>query len=100
MEMTTMLQFWHASAQLVRRLVQERASVRADCDTGLIERHRTELLAPSAPAGEEGLTLAAVSELDGGLRGETRRTGDFFFQAEDGIRDYKVTGVQTCALPI
>src|SRR5256885_3608798 len=25
---------------------------------------------------------------------------DFFFQAEDGIRDYKVTGVQTCALPI
>src|SRR6266850_2214246 len=24
----------------------------------------------------------------------------FVFQAEDGIRDYKVTGVQTCALPI
>src|SRR5688500_13980230 len=24
----------------------------------------------------------------------------FFIQAEDGIRDYKVTGVQTCALPI
>src|SRR5256885_13288166 len=24
----------------------------------------------------------------------------FIFQAEDGIRDYKVTGVQTCALPI
>ena len=24
----------------------------------------------------------------------------FFFQAEDGIRDEKVTGVQTCALPI
>src|SRR5256885_10306803 len=32
------------------------------------------------------------------------RTGErrcvFFLQAEDGIRDYKVTGVQTCALPI
>ena len=30
-------------------------------------------------------------------------TGDyffFFFQAEDGIRDWSVTGVQTCALPI
>src|SRR5256885_2806271 len=27
-------------------------------------------------------------------------TSVFFFQAEDGIRDYKVTGVQTCALPI
>src|SRR5437016_13178601 len=24
----------------------------------------------------------------------------FFFQAEDGIRDWSVTGVQTCALPI
>src|SRR3712207_6852807 len=24
----------------------------------------------------------------------------FFFQAEDGIRDISVTGVQTCALPI
>src|SRR2546430_4095715 len=31
------------------------------------------------------------------------RHGDFvffFFQAEDGIRDLTVTGVQTCALPI
>src|SRR3712207_7893591 len=29
------------------------------------------------------------------------RTVDvFFFQAEDGIRDIGVTGVQTCALPI
>src|SRR5256886_14173887 len=29
-----------------------------------------------------------------------RRSGVFFFQAEDGIRDLTVTGVQTCALPI
>src|SRR2546427_7325189 len=28
------------------------------------------------------------------------RRDDFFFQAEDGIRDLTVTGVQTCALPI
>src|SRR5205807_5295427 len=42
-----------------------------------------------------------------GGRGEERWVGGwdgapriFFFQAEDGIRDYKVTGVQTCALPI
>src|SRR5690606_40209695 len=28
------------------------------------------------------------------------RSGFFFFQAEDGIRDFHVTGVQTCALPI
>src|SRR5689334_5895822 len=29
-----------------------------------------------------------------------RRYTRFFFQAEDGIRDGTVTGVQTCALPI
>src|SRR3989449_7999485 len=40
-------------------------------------------------------------------RGHTRCSRDwssdvccFFFQAEDGIRDVAVTGVQTCALPI
>src|SRR2546430_11401707 len=33
--------------------------------------------------------------------GDRRRTPFvFFFQAEDGIRDLTVTGVQTCALPI
>src|SRR6516162_11393541 len=33
---------------------------------------------------------------------ESKRPSEvnFFFQAEDGIRDYKVTGVQTCALQI
>src|SRR5260221_5352960 len=36
------------------------------------------------------------------MRGSGRRStsGGFFFQAEDGIRDWSVTGVQTCALPI
>src|SRR5206468_8226475 len=29
-----------------------------------------------------------------------RESSFFFFQAEDGIRDLIVTGVQTCALPI
>src|SRR2546430_17299 len=29
-----------------------------------------------------------------------RKNSCFFFQAEDGIRDLTVTGVQTCALPI
>src|SRR5256885_8861774 len=42
---------------------------------------------------------------DGAFGGGAERACDelcdcFFFQAEDGIRDYKVTGVQTCALPI
>src|SRR5256885_1877521 len=34
------------------------------------------------------------------MRSVTIGMAFFFFQAEDGIRDYKVTGVQTCALPI
>src|SRR6266436_7626507 len=44
---------------------------------------------------------ARPAELIGvcGVVGLTRR-GVFFFQAEDGIRDVAVTGVQTCALPI
>src|SRR5256886_6809224 len=44
---------------------------------------------------------------EGGGIGERRIAGGdvgvrsfFFFQAEDGIRDLTVTGVQTCALPI
>src|SRR5205823_7130377 len=34
------------------------------------------------------------------LHAELQITPFFFFQAEDGIRDKLVTGVQTCALPI
>src|SRR5256886_7328078 len=33
-------------------------------------------------------------------RGREAMSVCFFFQAEDGIRDLTVTGVQTCALPI
>ncbi len=70
------------------RLVQDRDFVRADFDTGLIERHRSELLAPSAPAGEDALTLAALSQLDSGLRREARRSGDRFspWRLGDGWR--------------
>src|SRR2546428_9625201 len=35
-----------------------------------------------------------------GLRSRLEGGEFFFFQAEDGIRDLIVTGVQTCALPI
>ena len=34
------------------------------------------------------------------VRGKGMEGSCFFFQAEDGIRDDLVTGVQTCALPI
>ena len=36
----------------------------------------------------------------GGGWGRSESGVFFFFQAEDGIRDIGVTGVQTCALPI
>src|SRR2546430_12329516 len=44
-------------------------------------------------------TWSAVTPTMDTARGE-RGDAYFFFQAEDGIRDLTVTGVQTCALPI
>src|SRR5207248_6203326 len=42
-----------------------------------------------------------LGEIGGWIEGEGVVSGVvFFFQAEDGIRDRTVTGVQTCALPI
>ena len=41
--------------------------------------------------GVEGRRFKKEDSMNGGC---------FFFQAEDGIRDHCVTGVQTCALPI
>src|SRR5690606_40667622 len=45
---------------------------------------------------DSGLVLVAFSAVTARLR----VIAHFFFQAEDGIRDFHVTGVQTCALPI
>src|SRR5256885_10326730 len=42
----------------------------------------------------------AVAMVSNSNARSSRDESIFFFQAEDGIRDYKVTGVQTCALPI
>src|SRR5207244_9617406 len=45
--------------------------------------------------------LAVVARLPGAWLAAASLVGvGFFFQAEDGIRDDLVTGVQTCALPI
>src|SRR5882672_5915644 len=51
---------------------------------------------PVGDAGEYGLGYFLL-EVDEVLEDAAL---DFFFQAEDGIRDHCVTGVQTCALPI
>src|SRR5437762_10358017 len=44
-----------------------------------------------------GVTISNLSKCEGWA---TVFQSFFFFQAEDGIRDTSVTGVQTCALPI
>src|SRR5256886_10488269 len=44
--------------------------------------------------------LRPIVEVEHGEEGLLRNLDRFFFQAEDGIRDLTVTGVQTCALPI
>src|SRR3712207_8970775 len=55
--------------------------------------------------GDQSGKVARVAWVNGGERAgrsaaESTTNGSFFFQAEDGIRDIGVTGVQTCALPI
>src|SRR2546430_4296100 len=45
------------------------------------------------------LALAKATALSSSSSADSASTF-FFFQAEDGIRDLTVTGVQTCALPI
>src|SRR2546426_110633 len=54
------------------------------------------------PDAAPQLTSWGYDQLEVGLQESSHalRVHAFFFQAEDGIRDYKVTGVQTCALPI
>ena len=48
--------------------------------------------------GDGAMDIGGVGEEGRGRGGEGG--GGVFFQAEDGIRDRLVTGVQTCALPI
>src|SRR5256886_7308199 len=46
------------------------------------------------------MRLAGISDCSTVVESSQLRVQPFFFQAEDGIRDLTVTGVQTCALPI
>src|SRR5260221_8513479 len=57
----------------------------------------TALLGKNCETGDK-LDTAALDKSLQSLSVEERIV--FFFQAEDGIRDHCVTGVQTCALPI
>src|SRR2546429_3541263 len=46
------------------------------------------------------LVIHEVAQIAVALARDRDEAAAFFFQAEDGIRDVAVTGVQTCALPI
>src|SRR5256885_7119271 len=62
-------------------------------DNGEVFARRTARIGARETAATITLRIQAAAMI--------KRTSEFFFfQAEDGIRDYKVTGVQTCALPI
>src|SRR5205809_1800969 len=57
-------------------------------------------VSPHAGQREPGIvSIIATTPRDRDIRW-VARDEVFFFQAEDGIRDVAVTGVQTCALPI
>src|SRR2546425_137119 len=54
------------------------------------------------PSNSNAIATISINELDYAITHINARIiiFFFFFQAEDGIRDKLVTGVQTCALPI
>src|SRR2546430_4110158 len=67
------------------------ASTKArSADSRLVRVAARRMAAEYAPPNETGSASAVAREV----------SMCFFFQAEDGIRDLTVTGVQTCALPI
>src|SRR5689334_22676823 len=60
-------------------------------------------MAVTMPVGKPATTAQTVKTEkrdDNAFTNLLAKAADFFFQAEDGIRDGTVTGVQTCALPI
>src|ERR1019366_2113823 len=94
-----------------RRRVGERGKIRGAAGSLKKKRRGHDRCAParyrvgkSAPCG--GTTRrGGYRGAKAGRGGRTKRRDRcparvFFFQAEDGIRDWSVTGVQTCALPI
>src|SRR6266700_2893398 len=70
------------AAECAKKKIDNRAGVDPQLQAGDVARF---------VGGEENRSDADVDRLD---------IWYFFCQAEDGIRDFHVTGVQTCALPI
>src|SRR5258706_11214000 len=74
-----------------------------DVRDGLKRVHRRVLWAMNELGNTYNKAYKKSARVVGDVIGKYHPHGDtavFFFQAEDGIRDWSVTGVQTCALPI
>src|SRR5690349_22412433 len=71
----------------------------SECHADYFDFERIETLKPAIDAC--GISTLSQSPMLGFHKQMDNRIKlFFFFQAEDGIRDLYVTGVQTCALPI
>src|SRR2546430_5846166 len=92
------------SKMMIDYLVGERkykkfAAIYQDDEYG--QSFRTSLAKDLARHGIKRVATEPVKHGDTDVRAKVAKLqGVFFFQAEDGIRDLTVTGVQTCALPI
>src|SRR5262249_53214369 len=93
-------------------IVVSKAARSCRCSTRLAPGQSANYLGLTGLRREEPMKITAIETLhcDAGWRNysrsEERRVGggcrsrESTSQAEDGIRDWSVTGVQTCALPI
>ncbi len=80
-----------SNVDFLARIAASKAFSTAELDTGLIERNRSELLAPRGPASAEALATAALAELDAeeaGAQEAARASGDPYspWQRVDGWR--------------
>src|SRR5256884_7266766 len=89
----------------IRRILDMLAAAGAADASRLTLSDRREAFRKLMSISERNVAVGHVEERalpgpDGPISVRIYTPIDFFFQAEDGIRDVAVTGVQTCALPI
>src|SRR2546430_610151 len=86
------------------KCLNELAVVALVASTAAAEAAKAITAAAATAMGMDNLNAIAIyGSVANGNLGQSNNANDqllFFFQAEDGIRDLTVTGVQTCALPI
>src|SRR5687768_3665465 len=83
---------WRIAVALAKCVVREGSLEAALLKYESLRRTRTSHIQ------QRSLLIGRIGQWENSLFVTGRKT--FFFQAEDGIRDVAVTGVQTCALPI